>query len=86
MTNIRYEHHWPLYSPDLNLLDFSFLSQAMAHMVRCEPSTLQELTEVVEDFAINSDPEKTRAMARHTHKRAQLCIDQAGGHFQHLLK
>ena len=33
----RTEHHWPPYSPDLNPLDFSFWSQAMAHAVRCEP-------------------------------------------------
>ena len=53
---------WSPYSPDLNPLDFSFWSQAMAHVVRCEPPTLQELKEVVEDFAINFNPEKARAM------------------------
>ena len=80
------EHHWLPYSPDLNPLDFSFWSQAMAHVVRCEPSTLQELKEVVEDFAINFDPEKAKSMARHTRRRAQLCVQQAGGHFEHLVK
>ena len=38
----------------------------MAHMARCKPAKLQELKEVVEDFAINFDPGKARAMARHT--------------------
>ena len=61
----RTEHHWPPYSPDLSPLDFSFWSQAMAHVVRCEPSTLEQLKQVVEDFATNFDPEKARAMARH---------------------
>ena len=55
----RTEHHWPPYSPDLNPLDFSFWSQAMAHAVRCEPTT---------------------------RRRAQQCVQQAGCHFQHLLK
>ena len=37
----RTEHHWPPYSLDLNPLDFSFWSQAMAHVVRCQPTTLE---------------------------------------------
>ena len=78
----RTEHHWPPYSPDLNPLDFSFWSQAMSHVVRCQPTTLDQLKEVVEDFATNFDPEK----ARHTRHRAQLCKDVAGGHFEHLVK
>ena len=49
------------HSPDLNPPDFSFFSQAMAHVVRCEPLTPQELKEMAEDFAINSKPEKARA-------------------------
>ena len=44
-------HHWPPYSPDLSPLDFSFWSQAIAHITRCEPSTLTELKKIVEDFA-----------------------------------
>ena len=86
MISRRTEHHWPPYSPDLNPLDFSFWSQAMSHVVRCQPTTLQELKEVVEDFASNFDPVKARSMARHTRKRAQLCVDQAGGHFEHLVE
>ena len=58
----------------------------MSHVVRCEPSTLQELKEVVEDLAINFDPEKAKAMARHTRRRARLCVEQAGGYFEHLVK
>ena len=82
----RTEHFWPPYSPDLNPLDFSFWSQSMAHVVRCKPSTLEQLKQVVEDFAANFDPEKARSMARHTRYRAQLCVNQAGGHFQHLVR
>ena len=80
------EHHWPPYSPDLNPLDFSFWSQAMSHMVRCQPITLDQLKEVVEDFTTNFDPEEVLSMARHTRHRAQLCKDVVGGHFEHLVK
>ena len=52
----------------------------------CQPSTLDQLKQVVEDFATTFDPEKAKSMARHTKYRAQLCINQAGGHFEHLVR
>ena len=79
-------HHWPPYSPDLSPLDFSFWSQAMAHIIRCEPSTLTELKNIVEDFAADMREEDIRKMVQHTKKRAELCKDNFGGHFEHLLK
>ena len=79
-------HPWPPYSPDLNPLDFSFWSQAMAHVVRCEPNTLEDLKTVMEDFAENLDPEKARSMARHARYRAELCRGQNGGHFEDLVR
>ena len=80
------EHNWPPYSPDLSPLDFSFWGQAMAHVVRCQPATIPELKQVVEDFASNFDADTARRMARHTRYRAELCVSQAGGHFEHLVK
>ena len=80
------EHHWPPYLPDLNPLDFSFWSQTMAQVVRCQPSTLQELKDVVEDFASNIDPAKVRSMVRHARYRAELCVAEGGGHIEHLVK
>ena len=41
---------------NFNTLDFRFWSENMAHVVKCEPSILQELKEIVEDFG----PEKAR--------------------------
>ena len=79
-------HAWPPYSPDLNPLDFSFWSQAMAHVVRCQPITLEDLKAVVNDFATNFDPEKARSMARHARYRWELCRRQKGGHFEDLLR
>ena len=80
------EHNWPPYSPDLSPLDFSFWGQAMAHVVRCQPATIPELKQVVEDFASNFNTDTARRMARHTRYRAELCVSQAGGHFEHLIK
>ena len=80
------EHHWPPYSPDLNPLDFSFWSQAMAHVTRVEPTNIRDLKMCVEDFAINFEEEKARSMARHTRYRAELCVSVGGGHFEQLVK
>ena len=54
----RTAHDWPPYSPDLSPLDFSFWSQAMVDVIRCEPSTISELKTVVEDFAVNMSEEE----------------------------
>jgi hypothetical protein len=80
------DHHWPPYSPDLSPLDFSFWSQAMAHVIRVEPRTIIDLKMCVEDFANNFDPEKQRSMARHTRYRAELYVSVGGSHFEHLVK
>ena len=80
------EHHWPPYSPDLNPLDFSFWSQAMAHVTRVEPTNIRDLKMCVEDFAINFEEEKARSLARHTRYRAELCFSVGGGHFEQLDK
>ena len=58
----------------------------MAQVVRCQPSTLQELKDVVEDFASNIDPAKVRSMVRHARYRAELCVAEGGGHIEHLVK
>ena len=82
----RTEHHWPPNSPDLSPLDFSFWSQAMQEVYRCQPSSLAALKAVVEDFATNLEEDNVRKMAHHVKKRAELCRLQNGGHFEHLLR
>lgn len=78
-------HHWPAYSPDLSCLDFSFWPQALDHVVETEPQTIKDLKKVVENFAASISEEQLRKMARHTRRRAELCVAAAGGYFEHLL-
>ena len=78
-------YHWPAYSPDLSCLDFSFWPQAMDCVVESEPETIQELKKVVEDFASGISEEQLRKMTRHTRRRAELCVAERGGYFEHLL-
>ena len=58
----------------------------MAHVYRCKPDTLENLKEVVDDFAVTFGTEKALKMARNVRYRAQLCKSQAGGHFEDLIK
>jgi hypothetical protein len=81
----RSARHWPACSPDLSCLDFSFWSQALDHVTKTEPKTIQELKTVVENFATDISEEQLRKMARHTRRRAELCVAERGGYFEHLL-
>ena len=59
----REPNHWQDSSVDhtipsrqpLSPLDFSFWYQGMAHLLRCQPSTLEQLKDIVEHFAVNMD-------------------------------
>jgi hypothetical protein len=59
-------NHWPPYSPDLSPVDFSFWSLAMAEVTRVKPKTLDDLKDVVEDFAMNMGDELVRKICRNT--------------------
>ena len=58
----------------------------MAEVVRCEPGNMDELKDIVNEFAENMDPDLVRRMCAHTRKRAEICVAQKGCHFEHLLK
>ena len=79
------EHHWPPYSPDLSPLDFSFWSQATKYVHNTNPKTIEDLKKSVEEFASVIPEEQLRKMVRHTRKRALLCVQERGGHFEHIL-
>ena len=40
---------------------------------------------LLEDFAANMDEEMVLKMARSVYGRSKLCIEQGGGHFEHLI-
>ena len=48
-----------------------------------KPKSIEELTFVVEEFFANLDEEKIRKTVANKLKRAQLCIEAKGGHFEH---
>lgn len=79
------EHPWPPYSPDLSCLDFSIWSSISSKVYKAKPGTIEQLKEVVEDTVRSMSPERLRKIVRHTRRRAELCVAQKGGLFEHLL-
>lgn len=58
----------------------------MSEVARVKPRSLRELQEVVEDFVFNMEEELVRKICRNVKKRAEMCVAQKGGNFEHLLK
>jgi hypothetical protein len=76
---------WSANSPDLNPLDFCFWGLAMSEVWKKKPKTIPELKKVVEDFFNNLGTDFVKNCVLNIRKRAQLCVQEQGGHFEHLL-
>ena len=76
---------WSAHSPDLNPLDYTFWGQAMAKVWEAKPTTKQALKNVIEQFFTSLSPDFVKKCTLNIKKRAQLCVQQKGGHFEHLL-
>ena len=76
----------PPKSPDLNLWDFYFWGVAKKEVCDERPKSLNQLKLIVENFA-REIPRETLFKAAHNFRaRAEFCLQEAGVHFQHLLK
>lgn len=79
------EFIWPAHSPDLNPLDFHFWAAAQKQVYSQKPESIEELVECVEQFCSSYNQETIRRVALNVVKRARMCLDANGGHFQHRL-
>ena len=77
---------WPPYSPDLSPLDYWFWGACLAEIRRVKPATLELLVDTVEQFAASLSPADVRKAVRDIRKRAAACLQENGGHFEHILK
>jgi hypothetical protein len=79
-------HHWPVRSPDLNPLDF-FLWGHLKFLIYRRPinSEADLRVRIQEAFISVTEEIITNATTRSLLRRAQLCIQMNGGHFEHLL-
>ena len=76
---------WPAHSPDLNVLDFHFWALAQRRVFEVKPATIDELVTCIKDFAGSYSEESLRKACSSVLKRASLCLEAQGGHFQHQL-
>lgn len=78
---------WAPRSPDLSVLDFAVWAQLKRIVFSAPlPTTIDELVEKIADAIseLNTQPDYIRRCHLSVRKRAQLCIDQLGGHFEFL--
>lgn len=76
---------WPAHSPDLNPLDFHFWAAAQKMVYEEKPQSIQDLVNCVKHFSANYDTTTIEKVTKNVLKRARLCLEAGGGHFQHLL-
>jgi hypothetical protein len=73
-------HHWPARSPDLNL---NHLKSIIYRRPINSEADLR--VRIQEAFVSVTEEMITNATTRSLLRRAQLCIEMNGGHFEHLL-
>lgn len=81
----RLDFFWPAKSPDLNPLDFYFWGVAEARVQKEKPKTIMELKSVVENFVAEISKEVLWSVADNFIKRAKMCHENDGGHFEYLM-
>lgn len=78
---------WPARSPDITPLDYFLWGYVKDEIYKSNYDTVEDLTTALENILTHMHPIKIRnAILRSLPKRINLCIQQNGYHFEHLLK
>ena len=79
---------WPPRSPDLTPLDFFLWSEVKRLVYISEPTTVEQLKQRILDAfdQVKSKRSILLSLKNNLIKRARLCIDNGGGHFEGQLK
>lgn len=76
---------WPPRSPDLNPLDYFFWGKIKSAIYRHPVQNVEELMGRITDAVAEVTPEMLQTSINDLIRRANLCVEQEGGHFEHLL-
>ena len=76
---------WPRRSPDLSPPDFYLWDFLKDNVSSNNPHTLDELKQNIEDCISNITAATLKKVAYKVRKSVDACIENHGGHFQHLL-
>lgn len=81
----RTDFPWPARSPDLSPLDFFLWSYVKEKVFSTRPVSINDLKIAVREALALIDQDTLAAVTANFEKRVELCIQQRGGHFEHLL-
>ncbi|XP_064463674.1 uncharacterized protein LOC135374662 [Ornithodoros turicata] len=76
---------WPPRSPDITPLDFFLWGRIKDSVYQCESRSPEELQEKITSFCRCLSRKELQSAAKSVLYRCQLCIDEDGKHFEHLL-
>ena len=78
---------FPPNSPDLNPLDFSVWTRLEDEVTKEKCETLLDVRVALKKYcdSLMSDTDYLKEIANHWVKRVEKCIEQEGGHFEHML-
>ena len=79
------EFPWPARSPDLSPLDYFLWGYVKENVFKRQPADIEILKEIVQEVVSSIDQDVLRAVMANFEKRINLCIEQQGEHFEHLL-
>ena len=77
--------HWPARSPDLTPLDYYLWGYLKDQVYRTEPTTREDMKQRIRQACANIPQEQLVAASQSITTRMQLCLNQNGQHFEHLL-
>lgn len=77
--------NWPARSPDLTPLDYFLWGHIKEYVYKEQINTREELEERITEAIATITPEMIIKTTNSLLRRAQLCIDCNGGHFEQLL-
>jgi hypothetical protein len=75
---------WPPRSPDLTSPDFLLWGYLKERVYTTRPRTLDDLKDNITNEINGADNTMLRRTDRNMERRVQLCLEEEGGHFQHL--
>lgn len=77
---------WPPRSPDLTVLDFYLWGRLKDIVYQTRPTTREDMIHRIRNAIASISVAEIETSVGATRRRLQSCIDNNGGHFEHLLK
>jgi hypothetical protein len=85
MGRVISKNLWPPRSPDLSSADYFLWGILQDKVYKNRPRTIQDLRANITTDINNIDRDTLRCVSENAVKRANMCLQEEGGHFQHLM-